>query len=119
MYKFEARQTILPQDFFLPFGGKLNPENQWCKLAGLINWGILEDQYAKNFEDVNVGQKALPVRVAVGSLIIQNRKTLSDRQMVQEITENPYMQYLIVDITQPLLFSNDMSKWSSITFLGG
>lgn len=95
MYKFDARQTILPQDFFLPFGGKLNPENQWCKLAGLINWGILEDQYAKNFEDVNVGQKALSVRVAVGSLIIQNRKTLSDRQTVQEIIENPYMQYFI------------------------
>jgi IS5 family transposase len=95
MYKFEARQTILPQDFFLTFGGKLNPENQWCKLAGLINWGILEDQYIDNFKDVNIGQKALSVRVAVGSLIIQNKKTLSDRETVQEITENPYMQYFI------------------------
>ena len=96
MYKFEARQTILPHDLFLPFGGKLNPENQWCKLAGLINWGILEDQYIDNFKDVNVGQKALSVRVAVGSLIIQNKKTLSDRETVQEITENPYMQYLLL-----------------------
>ena len=95
MYKFKAQQTIFPHEFFLPFGGKLNPNNQWCKLAGLIDWATLEGRYAKNFKDVNVGQEALSVRVAVGSLIIQNRKTLSDRATVQEITENPYMQYFI------------------------
>lgn len=95
MYKFKAQQIIFPHEFFLPFGGKLNPENQWCKLAELIDWGSLESRYAKNFKDINVGQKALSVRVAVGSLIIQNRKNLSDRETVQEITENPYMQYFI------------------------
>ena len=95
MYKFKARQTIFPHEFFLPFGGKLNPENQWCKLAEIIDWATLEGQYAKNFKDINVGQEAYSVRVAVGSLIIQNRKSLSDRDTVQEITENPYMQYFI------------------------
>ena len=95
MYKFKARQAIFPHEFFLPFGGKLNPHNQWCKLAELIDWGALEDRYARNFKDVNVGQKAHSIRIAVGSLIIQNRKTLSDRDTVQEITENPYMQYFI------------------------
>lgn len=95
MYKFKAQQTILPHEFFLPFGGKLNPENHWCKLAELIDWGSLESRYAKNFKDINVGQEALSVRVAAGSLIIQNRKNLSDRETVQEITENPYMQYFI------------------------
>lgn len=95
MYKFKEQQTIFPHKFFLPFGGKLNRKNQWCRLAEIIDWGTLEGQYAKNFKDVNVGQKALSVRVAVGSLIIQNRKTLSDRETVQEITENPYMQYFI------------------------
>ena len=54
MYKFNARQTIFPHEFFLPFGGKLNPDNHWCKLAELIDWGSLEDRYAKNFKDVNV-----------------------------------------------------------------
>ena len=87
MYKFKAQQTILPHEFFLPFGGKLNPENHWCKLAELIDWGSLESWYAKNFKDINVGQEALSVRVAAGSLIIQNRKNLSDRETVQEITE--------------------------------
>jgi hypothetical protein len=53
MYKFKAQQTILPHEFFLPFGGKLNPENHWCKLAELIDWGSLESRYAKNFKDIN------------------------------------------------------------------
>jgi transposase, IS5 family len=35
------------------------------------------------------------VRVALGALIIQNRKSLSDRELVEEISENPYMQYFL------------------------
>ncbi len=35
------------------------------------------------------------MRLALGSLIIQNMKTLSDRDTVEDITENPYMQYFI------------------------
>ena len=95
MYKFKARQAIFSHEFFLPFGGKLNPNNQWCKLAELIDWGTLEDRYTSNFKNINVGQEAHSVRMAVGSLIIQNRKTLSDRETIQDITENPYMQYFI------------------------
>lgn len=33
--------------------------------------------------------------MALGSLIIQNRKGLYDRDTVAEIAENPYMQYFI------------------------
>ena len=36
MYRHNERQTILPGDFFLPFGGKLNPKNRWCRLAKII-----------------------------------------------------------------------------------
>ena len=28
MYRHNERQTILPGDFLLPFGGKLNPNNR-------------------------------------------------------------------------------------------
>ncbi|MCG8643787.1 MAG: hypothetical protein MI862_28960 [Desulfobacterales bacterium] len=34
-------------EFFLPFGGKLNPDNRWVKLAGLIPWKDFETQYSK------------------------------------------------------------------------
>ncbi|MDP3488005.1 MAG: IS5 family transposase [Bacillota bacterium] len=94
MYKHNERQTILPDEFLLPFGGKLNPENRWCKLAQLIPWAEVEDRYTKNFLQRN-GQPAYSGRVALGALIIQNRKSLSDWAVVEEILESPYLQYFL------------------------
>jgi IS5 family transposase len=95
MYKYTTQQLILPHEFFLPFGGRLNPKNSWCQLAAMIPWAEIEIKYAQNFKNPSNGQKALSVRTALGALIIQNRKRLSDRETVDEITENPYMQYFI------------------------
>ena len=41
------------------------------------------------------GNVAKPVRMALGSLIIQTRCGYTDRETVQQITENPYLQYFI------------------------
>ena len=55
MYKYSDNQVILPHEFFLPFGGKLNPENRWCKLAVLIPWSKIEEKYAKSFKNIETG----------------------------------------------------------------
>ena len=85
---------ILPEEFCLPFAGKLNPKNRWCQLALIIPWDAVETKYAKNFKSKS-GQAAYSLRVALGALIIQNRKSLSDRELVEEISENPYLQYFL------------------------
>ncbi|TCL53425.1 IS4 family transposase, partial [Hydrogenispora ethanolica] len=95
MYKYTTRQLILPHEFFLPFGGKLNPKNTWCQLAAIIPWEQIEIKYAQTFKNLSSGHEALSVRTALGALIIQNRKRLSDRETVAEIVENPYLQYFI------------------------
>jgi transposase, IS5 family len=38
----------MPDEFFLPFGGKLNPENRWVVLAQLIPWEKAEDVYIRS-----------------------------------------------------------------------
>lgn len=38
---------------------------------------------------------AKPLRMALGSLLIQKSLEFSDRELLDEITENPYMQYFI------------------------
>lgn len=95
MYRMTEQQMIMPDDFFLPFGGKLNKENRWVQLAHLIPWWKVEKVYAKRFEKKIKGRQAVSVRVALGSLIIQQRLGTSDRETVQQITENPYLQYFI------------------------
>lgn len=94
MYNNNERQILLPHDFFLPFGGALSSENRWVKLAQEIPWWEFEEAYMKNFKS-NKGQKAYSVRIALGALIIQNRFTFSDEETVNQISENPYLQYFL------------------------
>ncbi|MZP31491.1 IS5 family transposase [Heliobacterium undosum] len=93
MYKKTSPQLTI-DDFILPFSGKLSADNRWVKLAGIIPWDELEKQYAFMFPS-DRGNVAKPVRMALGSLLIQARCDYSDRETVQQITENPYLQYFI------------------------
>ena len=98
MYKPTAHlenQLLLPGDFFLPFGGKLDEQNRWVQLARLVPWAKAEEQYGSYFADTLRGQQAISLRKGLGALIIQGRMQLSDRETVESISENPYMQYFI------------------------
>lgn len=88
-------QMILPDAFFLPFGGKLDKENRWVQLAQLVPWAEAEKTYGKFFNDTFRGQHTISLRMGLGALIIQERMQLTDRETLESISENPYMQYFI------------------------
>lgn len=85
----------LVEQFYLPFGGKLNRENRWVQLAKLIPWDKVEQKYVEAFKSPVKGKLAYSVRVALGSLIIKERLGLSDRETTMQIMENPYLQFFI------------------------
>lgn len=94
MYKKDRHRQFGLTDFNQPIGLKMNPENRWVKKAGLIPWDEIEDRYADLFPS-NTGMPAKPLRMALGSLIIQKQYDYSDRELVEQITENPYYQFFI------------------------
>lgn len=63
-------------------------------MANLIPWSEFEDEYAKQFT-IEMGAPAKSFRIAIGSLIIKEKLGLSDRETVEQIRENPYLQYFI------------------------
>jgi len=95
MYTKTEGQLILPDDFFLPFGGKLNKTNRWIALASLVPWGRVEFLYAKSFAKSVKEEKAFSIHMALGTLIIQERCQLTNRETVIQISENLYFQYFI------------------------
>lgn len=95
MYKYTSKQIRLPGDFFLPFGGRLNSNNRWVILSTMIPWEEFEDEYAKSFKKTKRGEVAYNVRIALGSLIIKERLGLSDEETVNQISENPYLQFFL------------------------
>lgn len=88
------QQTLLFEDFQHPFGIKLNPNNRWVKLAEIIPWQDYEEHYARQLSH-SKGAPALSFRTALGSLIIKEMLGLSDRATVEQISENPYLQFFI------------------------
>lgn len=94
MYKKDRYRQFGLTDFNQPIGLKMNPENRWVRKAELIPWAEIEDRYADLFPS-HTGMPAKPLRVALGSLIIQKQFGYSDRELVEQITENPYYQYFI------------------------
>lgn len=94
MYKKNRNIQFKLTDFNQPMGLKLNPENKWIRKEEMIPWGRIEDKYATLFESTT-GTVAKPLRMAMGSLIIQKEDDFSDRALVEQIQENPYFQYFI------------------------
>lgn len=94
MYKKDRHHQFGLTDFNQPIGLKMNPENRWVKKAELIPWNEIEDRYADLFPS-HTGMPAKPLRIALGSLLIQKQYSYSDRELVEQITENPYYQYFI------------------------
>lgn len=94
MYRKAEPVTSTASDFQLPFGGKLAEDNRWVMMAQLIPWTEFEEEYAQNFAR-EMGAPAKSFRMALGALIIKEKLGISDRETVEQIRENPYLQYFI------------------------
>ena len=94
MYRKVDSPPTPAEKFELPFEGKLSQDNRWVIMANLIPWDEFEEEYAQNFAE-EIGAPALPFRIALGSLIIKERLGISERETVEQIKENPYLQYFI------------------------
>ena len=94
MYKFDRNHQLSLSDFNQPLGMEMNAENRWVKKAAMIPWENIEDRYAELFPS-EVGMPAKPLQTALGSLLIQKEYGYSDRELVEQIKENPYYQYFI------------------------
>ena len=74
--------------------GQLSEENRWVVMSKLIPWSEYESAYAKHFSQ-EMGAPAKSFRMALGALIIREKLGISDRETVEQIRENPYLQYFI------------------------
>lgn len=94
MYRKFNQPKLTPDNFEMPFSGQLSPDNRWVIMAELIPWGEFETEYAEKFSE-KMGAPAKPFRMALGALIIKEKLRTSDRETIEQIRENPYLQYFI------------------------
>jgi len=93
--QYISPNQITIEGFETPFSRLLNPNNRWVVLARKIPWDLLVGTYQSKMGNNNTGADGINPRVAIGSMIIKHICDLSDRETVQQIQENMYMQYFI------------------------
>jgi len=84
------------EDFIPPFGGKLNADNRWVKMAKIIPWEMIEDIYSRSFKnEIPDGRPPIPSRIAFGALYIKENENFPQDRTMLHISENVYMQYFL------------------------
>jgi transposase, IS5 family len=94
-HQYVGQDQLTIVGFETPFSRSLNPKNRWVILANCIPWDTLVSVYQKQLGNEKTGADGINPRVAIGSMIIKHKCDLSDRETVQQIQENIYMQYFI------------------------
>lgn len=87
-------------DFNQSCGIALDEKNEWIQLAHAIDWDRLEEESGySNFFSTRKGQyqgrPAKSFRLVFGICIIKQRLNLTDREVIKQVMENPYLQYFI------------------------
>ena len=75
-------------------GAELDSGNRWVKLSEMIPWEEIERKYKAAFSATR-GRPAKLARIALGSHLIKEKFCLSDRETVELIGENPYLQFFL------------------------
>lgn len=93
--KYVSTNQLTISGFESPFERELNPNNRWVQLSKLLPWDELCSIYWKHLPEKSTGRPALNPRIVLGSIIIKHLCNLDDRETVDQISENIYMQYFL------------------------
>ena len=79
LFRVELRQIV-------------DPGHGLCKLASVVDWSRLEQQFGKTFSP-DTGRPAISTRLMVALHYLKYTHNLSDEDVVAGWVENPYWQY--------------------------
>lgn len=92
--KYISQNQLVLEGFETPFEQKLTKNNRWIRLSNLIPWDDIVILYDKQFQSKE-GRPPINGRIVIGSLIIKQMLNLTDRETIQQISENMFMQYFL------------------------
>ena len=94
MKRYNTQKQISIAEFAMPFEAKLDENNRWVVLSGVIPWDKFAELYYKNFPSRR-GAPTKDARMVLGVVIIKHMLKLDDIGVIEIIQENPYMQYFL------------------------
>ena len=94
MIRYTPSEQLSIEEFRTPFQAHLDKENRWIKLASMIPWDRLAGIYYQSMS-TDKGAPSVDARIVIGAMIIKHKLKLDDREVVETIRENMYLQYFL------------------------
>ena len=94
MIRYTANNQLQIEAFKTPFQVHLDKENRWVKLASILPWDSLASIYYQSMS-TDKGAPSISARIVIGAMIIKHKLKLDDREVVETIRENMYLQYFL------------------------
>lgn len=94
MIRTSSSKQLTIAEFDWPFDTALDPHNRWVKLSACIPWDALAECYYQGFV-ADRGRPMKDARLVIGAVIIKHKLCVSDVETVQQIQENPYLQFFV------------------------
>ena len=94
MIRYISQKQLPLEGFDTPPGMILDPNNRWVKLRDCLPWDELSESYYQTLCS-RLGRPAKDAGIVIGAVIIKHKLSISDEETVEQIRENPYLQYFI------------------------
>ncbi len=94
MIRTHSHKQLPLSEFDWSFQVALDENNRWVKMSQCIPWDELAEGYYQSLSTTQ-GRPAKDARLVIGAVIIKHKLCLSDEETVQQIQENPYLQYFV------------------------
>lgn len=94
MIRYKSTRQMSIEEFKTPFHVKLDKENRWVKLGNSLPWDALANIYYRSMSSDH-GAPAIDARIVIGAMIVKHKLRLDDREAIETIRENMYIQYFL------------------------
>ncbi len=94
MIRYTPESQLSIEGFETPFYQQLDTTNRWVVLSKHICWDKLANIYYHGMRS-DFGAPSLSARMVIGAVIIKHILNIDDREVVDQIRENIYLQYFV------------------------
>ena len=94
MIRYTSSNQLSIEQFKTPFQLSLDVNNRWVILAGKMPWDKLASIYHKTLSS-DQGAPTIDARIVIGAFVVKHKMKLDDRETIECIRENMYVQYFL------------------------
>jgi len=94
MIRYTSNKQFKLELFESPFESGMDSTNRWVMLAKELPWDEMASIYYRSMSS-GQGAPGKDARVVIGAVILKHKMRLPDREVIEQIRENPYLQYFL------------------------